>query len=489
MIKRLAENKSIKVYTVIGLILEIALILALRGSGARMSLLAGMVSIPAALVIIYNIFSSLEKALLLSLFCIPLLPLTGYIMLRLSLLDYQWLVYVCFYVVSAIALIKNGVIERIKNNNVKTKNKIIRILLSLFLVINVFFAFNKQLSFMVVTLSFLPFAIYLYIIKRIDIQPRKVFMDKVLYSVSLSCVLSSLPDLLFFIMYWLQGDRGRRGFGPLTGNSILMYDLIFLALILNKVVKEKKILNKWTYIMIPLLVVISTQISRGALLTFVPILGAYLIFNFKNWKIYVPILLIVTSLLSFNVMNRRDVAEDASLNELKDIIISDDVDADSDSDLGSSPLGNVILKIINSQSQSRQVIWKATINITKDYPYTGVGIGNLQYFYDDYASIKRGYTDAHNLMLNMSCEIGIPFMILAMILLIWIAINEFIKFFKEKNTDVKLNRLTMVIICGAIFVYGNLTGIALQQSNEIYSFTVTFVLMFLLMYRDCIEEF
>lgn len=489
MISKFKENKRIPIYLGVGLILEIALVIALRGSGARMSLLAGMVSIPAALIIIYNMFSSLENTLILSMFCIPLLPLSGYIMLRLSLLDYQWLLYLGFYLISGIALIKNGVIKRINNNRFKMKSKLIRIVLVLLLVVNVIFAFNKQLSFMIVTLSFLPFAIYFYLIKVIEIKPREVFMDKVLYSVSLSCVLSSLPDLVFFVLYWLQGERGIRGFGPLTGNYILMYDLIFLVLILNKLVKEKKLLNKWTYILIPLLVVISTQVSRGALLTFVPIMVAYIVFNYKNWKIYIPILIVVTILLTVNVMNRKDVANDSSLGELKDIIVADDVKVELDEDIQSNALGNVLLKIINSQSQSRQVIWKAAINITKDYPYTGVGIGNLQYFYNDYASIKRGYTDAHNFMLNMSCEIGMPFMILTMVLLIWIALAEFVKFFKEKNPDIKLNRLSIVIICGAIFVFGNLTGITLQLTNEIYSFTSIFVLMFLLMYRDCVEEF
>ena len=38
-------------------------------------------------------------------------------------------------------------------------------------------------------------------------------------------------------------------------------------------------------------------------------------------------------------------------------------------------------------------------------------------------------------------------------------------------------------------LYGNLTGISFQTTNEIYSFTPTFIILFGLFYVDYVEEF
>lgn len=491
-IKSFIKSKRIIPYLIAFLVLEIALIFMLKGSGARMTLVAGVTVIPVGLAIIYYMFSNFQNALLLSLFCIPLMPVLGYIMLRLDLLKYQWILYISFYIVSALALIRNKLISKINIKNIKTNNKYIKITLILLLVVNIVFAYNKLLSFMIIMLSFVPFITYMLIIKAIEPSERQKLMDKVLFSVSFGCLISSMPDLLFFFMNWMMGRRGIRGFGPFAGNYILVYDLIILVIALNKVVKYKSIKNKWNIILLGLLIVISTQVSRGAFFTFIAIMVAYIIFNFKNYKLYLPIFLIVTCLLGYNVMNRADVANDTSINEIKDILVNDkqheELEEEQEIIENVEDKSNILIKLINTQSITRQAIWKATLNITYDYPYTGIGIGNLQYFFDDYTTGKKGYADAHNFMLNMSCELGVLFMALAMLLLIISGVVEFIKFFKEKNSNIKLNRLSFVIICGVIFAYGNLTGIALQLTNEVYSFVSTFILIFVLFYRDVIEE-
>ena len=486
MEKNIYLNKKVIITSLaIILLLEAILFLLLKDSGAKLTILAGMLLIPASIGSILLMFSSLERAIVISLFIVPMLPLTGYVMLRMNMLEYQYIIYIIFYLTSAIAMLKNGVLSKIDKSKLVLRNKIIRMLMFLLLVCNIVFAYDKSLTFLIVTLSFLPFSIYMYIIKTLKVDDRKKFFENIIYTLCLSCVIISIPDLIFFIINWIGGERGARSFGPLTGNYILIYDLIALVLCLNKFVKEEKLKNKWTVLIIALLVFISSQISRGGFVTFISIMIILIVFNIKSWKRYLPIFLIGVCCLTYNVFNRPDVVQDTYINEAKDIIKNkENIDV---KDHFSTSENDLIVKILSSQSGDRQAIWKTTIDISGDYPYFGVGLGNLKYFYDDYTTGKKGYSDAHNLFLNISSELGIPFMILSIILLLYIGIDEFIKFIKTRNEEMRLNRLTLVVLCVAIFLYGNLTGIALQLTVEVYSFTQIFVLMALLTYRDCIE--
>lgn len=476
------KRETAFLYISIILVLEVIVFLLLKDSGAIFSLLAAMVLIPVAMVMIIIMFSSLEMAIIISLFAIPILPITGYVMLRIGILDYQYIVYIIFYLTSAAAMIKNNLLKNIDKSKFIMKNKGIRILILIFVVINIIFAYDKQLTFMIVTLSFLPFSIYMYIVKTLVVESRKSFLDKVIYTICLSISIASIPDIIFFVLNWIDGNMGLRGYGPLTGNYILIFVLIALVISLTKWVKEKNLKNKWLILVILLFCIIITQVSRGGFFSFIAIMVAFLAFNIKNWKKYLPIFLIGVSFLSYNVNNRNEVAIDSNINEIKEILI------DKKMEPTSADTNELISRVLNSQSALRQVIWKATINISVDYPYFGVGLGNLKYFFNDYTSGKKGYTDAHNLFLNMSSELGFPFMILNLILLIYIAISELIKYFKTKDYKMKLNRLSIVIICGTIFLYGNLTGIPLQLTTEVYSFNAIFIFMILLTYRDCIEE-
>ena len=118
-----------------------------------------------------------------------------------------------------------------------------------------------------------------------------------------------------------------------------------------------------------------------------------------------------------------------------------------------------------------------------------MGIGNFKYFYQEYSGSERPYSDAHNIFLNMSTELGVPFMILGMILLVIVGLTSLINYFKNKDNRLKKSYLALMTIAGIVLVYGNLTGIAFQTTNEIYSFTPTFIFTFILLYRDYIEEF
>lgn len=469
-----------------GIIIEAVFLGVMWGSEAKLTTLIGALMIPAVIIILVYMAKSLENTLITVAFTIPLLPLIGYVMLRLNLLNLQWVAYVLYYIVVAALLIKNGLLKKLDGKNIKVKDKYLRIALMILLVVNIFFAFNKGLSLMIVLLSFVPFILYTYILRALNYKNKGEFLNKILIALSLGCIFSSIPDILYFFMTWAQGDKNIRIFGPLGSNFILIYDLLILIIILAKWANIKGIKNIWCWLAVAMSFIISMQLSRGAWISFMLIFLMFLIFNISNWKRYIAIILIFGSMLTYNVFQRPDVANDSNLHEVQEIITGNAHESKLESN---SAFSDIIKKVLESQSKTRQILWKAGIDITADYPYTGVGIGNFKYFYQEYSGSERPYSDAHNIFLNMSTELGVPFMILGMILLVIVGLTSLINYFKNKDNRLKKSYLALMTIAGIVLVYGNLTGIAFQTTNEIYSFTPTFIFTFILLYRDYIEEF
>ena len=118
------DKKQVIIYLTTLVLLEGILISLLWGSEAKLTLMLGMLSIPFAELLVFFMFSSLKRGIIGISFAIPLLPLSGYILLRLGLLDYQWIFYTIFYLVSLIALIKNKIHKSLNFRNLIIKNKI-----------------------------------------------------------------------------------------------------------------------------------------------------------------------------------------------------------------------------------------------------------------------------------------------------------------------------------------------------------------------------
>lgn len=469
-----------------GIVMEAVFLGIMWGSEAKLTTLIGALMIPNVIIILVYMNKSLENTLITTAFTIPLLPLIGYVMLRLDLLNIQWIAYVLYYIIVAVLLIKNGLLNKLNRRNIKVKNKYLRLALMILLASNIFFAYNKGLSFMIIMLSFVPFTLYAYLLRALEYKNKGELLNKILIALSLGCIFSSIPDVLYFFMTWSQGNKNIRIFGPLGSNFILIYDLLMLIIILAKWANVKGIKNIWFGLSVAMSFIISMQLSRGAWISFILIILMFLVFNISNWKRYIAIMLVFGSMLTYNVFQRPDVANDSNLQEVQEIITGNAHESRVDSD---SAFSDILRKILESQSKTRQILWKAGIDITVDYPYTGVGIGNFKYFYKEYSGSERPYSDAHNIFLNMSTELGMPFMILGIILLVVVGLTSLIKYFKERDKRFKMVYLALMTISGIILVYGNLTGIAFQTTNEIYSFTPTFIFIFILLYRDYIEEF
>lgn len=480
------NKKQMMIYLTILFFLEGIFINLLWGNEAKLTLILGIISIPLAEFLVLYMFSSVEKSIISIAFVIPLLPLSGYILLRLNLLDYQWLFYTAFYILASISLIKNKIYKHFDINNIILKNKIIRLSLFILLIVSCFFAYNKQLSFMIIFLSFIPFSIFFILIAGLNIKDKKKLLNNVFLSISVGCIVSSLPDILYFVLLWISGNKSARIFGPLGSNFILIYNLLIYSVLLAKWLKEKSLKNIWTILVLAMSMIISMQLSRGALLSFFGILIIFLIFDIKNYKKIIVIMIVFGSILGYNVMGRVDVAQDTAIQEIQEIVIGN---KNEDLDINFGAPGDLLANVIKSQSKTRQVLWETGIKMSMDYKYTGVGIGNFKYFYQEYSGSDRPYLDAHNILLNMSSEIGMPFMILSFLFMLILGFGALINYFNKEKKDIRKNNIAIMSAIGVIMLYGNLTGIGFQTTNEVYSFTPTFIIIFMLFYRDYINEF
>ena len=339
---------------------------------------------------------------------------------------------------------------------------------------------------MIVLLSFIPFSIFFILIKALDVENKKKLLNNVFLAVVLGSIVSSLPDILYFAILWLSGNKASRIYGPLGSNFILIYDLLIYAVLIAKWLKEKNFKNIYTALVLAMSFIISMQLSRGALLCFFVILIIFLIFDIKSYKKIIPIMLIFGSILTYNVMGRVDVAQDTTIQEVQEIIVGNKTE---ELDMNMGGTGDLIVKIIKSQSKTRQILWETGIKISMDYPYTGVGIGNFKYFYQEYSGSDRPYSDAHNILLNMSSEIGTPFMLVSLVFILIIGFGALVNYFNKQKKEVRLGNVAIMAAIAVIILYGNLTGIAFQTTNEVYSFTPTFIMIFMLFYRDYITEF
>lgn len=477
------NNTNKKYYVILCILLEIISIALLWGTEAKLTFVAVILGIPLAIFIVSFMESSFENTILATFFSIYLLPIIGYFLNRINMLDKQWIIYTVYYLLVLVLLIKNGLLKRINKEKNIMKNKILRITILFMIIINAFFAYNKQVSFMIILLSFIPFIFLFYIVRTSSFNNKKLFYNNILEINVLGGLISLLPDFLFYIVSLIRGvgEVGNKLYGPLGSNAILAYSLIMFIIVIGKWSKIKGIKNRWTLYVVGYSLSIGIQRSRGALIAIFSIFILYIILNIKNWKKYIVVFLLVGVMVSGNVASRADVSNENTISEIQTII-------DKPVENKKGTINEVIKKIIDSQSKTRQIIWKSALEITEDYKYTGVGMGNFKFFFNEYSGTKRGYIDAHNLLLNFSAEFGIIFTFIAFILILKIGIDSLIGYFKTKGNE-KLTYLSLGIMIAIFFIYGNLTGIAFNFTGEIYSFSATFMILFALFYMDYINEF
>lgn len=477
------KKNEVIIFSIIGVILELFAYFTLGKGEAKLTYYMIFCIIPLSLMMIYIIKNSYERVILFTYFSIPLTPLLGYGMLRLGLLSYQWAYYLILYIAIGALLFKNGLRKRFsfKDLKLKYKEKPIKIALLVILVISCIMAYNNAISMMILLLSFIPFILLNIIVRGSKFEDVISFNEKILIAIMIGVLITLLPDILFYGISLITGEKIRI-FGPIGSNSSIAYLVLILPIALSKWGSVKGLKNKWTLIVIWFAASLCVQESRGALFTVIAIFIMFIIFDYRNFIKYGCVFLIVGGCLTYNVSIRADVVTDESLTELENI-----VSGKSDTGESSNSLEDLVYSFIDRQSNNRQLLWKSALQITEDYPVTGVGIGNFKYFFKEYSGSDRDYAEAHSILLAMSSEIGLPFMIICFGYIVYMMFNALYHYFKEKDWNIKRKYVSIGVILTAFLVFGNITGISLQVTHEIYSFTVTFVILFLLMYRDNLE--
>jgi len=463
--------KDYKIYVITWIIITILaegiFLKRLLFTDSNIIIVGGILIIPVAIFLFLFILTSIENSFYSIAIMLPLLPVSGYISLRLGIIDYQWIFYLFFYCMFLASLIKNKFYLKMDFNKLKSSKSVLFFaILMLLIFVNVLLAFNKSLSIIVFLFGFLPFTIYFCLAGLFEPKDRNLFLQKFILCITLGVVLSCVPDFIYWTYLVSFGMRIYRLYGPLGSNFILGYSLIFYPIIISKL-KSSKILYKKIYWVLFVIqsISLSSQFSRGAFLC-VLLVFILLLSNNINRKICIISLCLVLGFMSIDVFQRSEISNNSAIQ---------------------SNAEHKLVKVnpteyISSQSENRVPLWKAAIKMFKDYPVMGVGLGNYRYFYTHYSGIKRPYSDAHNFILNSLAELGIVITIMILACFIIIAFKIYRKSVKEKDIENKKVLIGFLIGLIAFFIYGNVTGVALQNPKEIHSYTPTFAVIFIIFY-------
>ena len=107
---------------------------------------------------------------------------------------------------------------------------------------------------------------------------------------------------------------------------------------------------------------------------------------------------------------------------------------------------------IRFTSNTRTIISKDTLNISKDFPFFGVGLGNFQYIYPKYTTLKYTgvYTHAHNDYMEMLADTGWPGAILFFGGIVFLLIKTLMLWYRRRDPFVV--GLTLGGVTGAVFI-------------------------------------
>lgn len=211
-----------------------------------------------------------------------------------------------------------------------------------------------------------------------------------------------------------------------------------------------------------------------------------LFINYKNFKYYFLLMIIIIPCVTFNIYRREDVSDGIkAIRNVENAVVNE-----SKSD------GNKIENIVNVfakvQTSNRKPIWSAAAGIISEKPIMGVGSGNFQFFFskyapDKYRQLNINFLDAHNFILNSACELGIPFTLIMLGYFINMIIRCFISVVKLlRNKQSYILFVPFIAAIAAYFVFGNITGAAFHsvRKGEIISFTPLFMFVFVIFYYN-----
>ena len=401
-----------------------------------------------------------------------------YIMNRLQLAGIGQVVYIAYFVIYLITMIREYKDGEFDFSRLMVKNSKISILYVILLIlaaISSIRSIHALEAFKLVLLSMvtmMTYSIGMLCYKK----KNKEFYKDILFYLCIGVTLSSIPDIIVTIYNLIFRQENQHLYGVLGSNFMLGYTIITMPFIvlyaLNKELSEKY--NK-AYKLLLLIQIInfSTQKSRGILLTLSISFIIIFIIDKKNWEKYVLISIVVFSCMTFNVMHRWDVEQ-----------ISENIKIHSIGTIVSNKT-KIWDRLIN-QTKNRNPIWALALGMIRDHEYFGVGPGHFKYYYAQYGgNPKKLYIDAHNIILDLATEFGVIFTFAFMIA--WLggvlkSVLDIVKN-KNKNKDFKEFKWPGIIGISCLLVYGNITGQSFISSvNPVsvvpaFVFTVVMILM------------
>ena len=107
---------------------------------------------------------------------------------------------------------------------------------------------------------------------------------------------------------------------------------------------------------------------------------------------------------------------------------------------------------IRFTSDARTIVSKDTLDIARDFPFFGVGLGNFQHIYPKYTTLKlRGvFTHAHNDYMEMLADTGWPGAILFFGGIVFLLIKTLLLWHRRRDPFV--TGITLGAVTGAVFI-------------------------------------
>lgn len=473
-----SEKKHIILWAIMSIVLEILFLVEMLKTKSNIIILLGVIAIPISLAICMYMLKDIKSAFYSFALVVPLMPISGYVSLRLGLSSYQWGIYIIFYAIFLISIIKNGVFKKLNFKLKFSVDNVFLCLLFLLIFINVLTAFNKSISMLIFFLAIVPAILFFFLLSYIEIDNKEEMIKNVIMAFCIGVAVSSIPDTFIFFILWSRGMKTYRMYGPLGSNFLLGYSLLMYPFIIIRAKNEVGIRKK-IYRILLLIEVISlcTQFSRGII---IGVFGVFivLLLDRKNFKYYISILTVVMICLGINVYQRPEISKNAygSINMMgkKNAKIKKNVSDET---------------YISSQSDNRRPIWNTAVSMFEHNSVLGVGVGNFQFFYSKYSHTNKTYLDAHNFVLTNLSEMGIIFTSVLVVYLGYIFISSLV--YAHRNKGNKPLRLAYLGIVAGLFGYlafSNITGAAFECAHEVHSYTPIFVFSFVIYYYITLKK-
>lgn len=465
------------IYIILGLyiIIEIGLFIKIGTSNVLMFLSSIFVTlfVICSLILMFKDFVTASKIYAIT---IPIIPMVLYIMNRLHLAGIGQGVYIAYFGIYLITMIreyKNGDFDFSRLTLKHRKISILYVILLIIAVISSVRSIHVLEALKLVLLSMvtmMTYSIGMLCYKK----NNKEFYKEILLYLCIGVTLSVIPDIVVTIYNLIVRGNNQHLYGVLGSNFMLGYTIIVMPFILlyalNKGVSGKH--NKLYKLLLLIQIInFATQKSRGILLTLAICFLVSIIIDKKNWKKYLLISIVVFSCMTFNVMHRWD---------MEDLTAGINLRAPGGIASGNAKLWD---RLIN-ENKNRRPIWALAFGMIKDHVYFGVGPGHFKYYYLQYGgNAKKLYIDAHNIILDLITEFGVIFTTVFMVSWLGGFLKSASDILKNKKKDFKEFKWPGIIGTTCLFVYGNITGQSFMGSSNPLSvvpafvFTVVMILM------------